>query len=214
MEEIFGSGVGNIEFEAIAYLHSTQTEHFARLGITDPPSMCGAPPGVSFVDIEHSLCECSKYLRQLRRHQHQGIRGGWEARKEPLTGDLPAQWMQMTPVEPAGAGSSAMDVGPPPLPEAEEDDVREVSHIVEERLNADPAMYRVRWAGFSPGHDTWQSAADLVCAQDALSEWRARGLLKKAIDRRVTELSKDLGRTKAALGGRIMGVRRTKSKTG
>ena len=184
---IFGPDVRGIESEAIAWLHSTQAEHFARLGITDPPSMNGALPGVSFVDIEHSLCECSKYCR------NQDVSGAWEASDEPLTSDLPAKWTQM--MEPARAGSSSpmADVTPSPLPEAEEEGEKdwEVSHIVREQTESNPVMYLIRWAGYSPDWDTWASAADLVNAQDILNEWRARGLLKEGIDRKVQELREE-----------------------
>ncbi|KAF8587500.1 hypothetical protein K439DRAFT_1338046, partial [Ramaria rubella] len=62
---IFGRAIKGRESDAIAYLYSTQNEHFERLGITDPPRMQASGPGpsISHVDIEHSLCECSKYSR-------------------------------------------------------------------------------------------------------------------------------------------------------
>ena len=44
------------------YLYKTQDEHFARLGILDPPCKFNdGPPGVNITDIEHSLCETNKY---------------------------------------------------------------------------------------------------------------------------------------------------------
>src|SRR5882724_11543516 len=86
LEQIFGAEVRGVEAEALAYLHATQGEHFARLEISDPPSMGGGRQGMSFVDLEHSLCECSKYCRY--REQGAGAHGGqWAASEGPLTAD-------------------------------------------------------------------------------------------------------------------------------
>lgn len=73
LRQIFGNDVSGIENEAIAYLHITQNDHFERMGITDPPSLSPDRPGVSYVDIEHSLCECHKYVR-LRKQLGTGMR--------------------------------------------------------------------------------------------------------------------------------------------
>lgn len=73
LRQIFGNTVSGIENEAIAYLHITQNDHFERMGITDPPSLSPDRPGVSYVDIEHSLCECHKYVR-LRKRLGSGVK--------------------------------------------------------------------------------------------------------------------------------------------
>lgn len=83
LRQIFGNDVGGIENEAIAYLHLTQNDHFARLGITDPPSLSPDRPGVSYIDLEHSLCECHKYVRLKRQ-----LRTERTAKKEEFKPDI------------------------------------------------------------------------------------------------------------------------------
>ncbi|KIJ28888.1 hypothetical protein M422DRAFT_189161, partial [Sphaerobolus stellatus SS14] len=67
LQLIFVQSITGLEFEAMQYLYSSQDEHFARLGITDPPCVEAGKPGVGLVDIEHALCEASKYYHKSGR---------------------------------------------------------------------------------------------------------------------------------------------------
>jgi len=55
---IFGAKVKAVETEAIHWLVDTQFEHFKRLGIKEeniPRLSPARPPGLTLVDMEHSL---------------------------------------------------------------------------------------------------------------------------------------------------------------
>lgn len=53
-------------------------------------------------------------------------------------------------------------------------EVFEVECIVGERIHRGVLQYRVRWARFGPGADTWTPVADLQSCQEAVNEYLAK----------------------------------------
>lgn len=217
LQLIFGN-VNGIESEAIKYLCSTQMDHFNRLGITDPPMVLeGGKPGVSVVDIEHSLCEAAKYDRGT------GFRSKWRSSDIPVPSNIPPKEIRReTPTHfssfvARGAGESRLpdmsveelEREATPLWNAgyENDDTEyEISYIVRERLGADGWEFKVRWKGWSPKHDSWLPESALNNAPLVLKAW------KKTHPKSTTKVVKR--RRQAMLGDRRVHRRKeSRSKT-
>jgi len=174
IRKIFGPAVRGREYEAFRYLHFSQHEHFARLGIYPDriPRLCKSRRvGVSMVDLEHSLCECEKYSRA----KHPAIDGKrkrvakhvWHPSRKYLTADLPEHWT-------TSMGTMTKLTRPPPT-NLEDPSQYEVSHIVaEKRTQTQVAgQYLVRWTGYGPDDDTWQHEKDLIDGAGlVLQEWQ------------------------------------------
>ena len=88
--------------EALQYLRDQQWSWYSTVGVTQdqiPRLSAQRPPGLSMVDIEHSLCECEKYSRGKLAH----IKGARtvvgkrqfrpRAGADPPTADIPAHWL-------------------------------------------------------------------------------------------------------------------------
>ncbi|KZT10042.1 uncharacterized protein LAESUDRAFT_735043 [Laetiporus sulphureus 93-53] len=175
IQKIFGEAVKGHEYEAFQYLHATQHEHFSRLGFTPdllPRLHPDHRPGITMVDLEHSLCECEKYSRErwpnIKGKRTQVGKSTFTPKSITITADLPAHWLEHPP------SHVATPHRPPPIRAADgEPPEYEVSHIVAERVTRDSVQYLIRWAGYAPHEDTWQNVADLQGASMALREWQS-----------------------------------------
>ena len=78
---------------------------------------------------------------------------------------------------------SALEKYEPPLPgqpnpkplqivAQEGEDIYEVDHIIEEKVEDEIRLYRVRWRGFEPDEDTWEPATNISRA--AMQAYRKR----------------------------------------
>ncbi|EPS94550.1 hypothetical protein FOMPIDRAFT_1033300 [Fomitopsis schrenkii] len=173
LRKIFGPGVAAVELEAIQWLHATQDEHFSRLGIPVDrrPRLCASRrPGVSMVDLEHSLCECDKYSRAV----HPEIRGKrvkvakheFVPHPHRPTANLPAHWLR--------APQRRIRLTHPPAVRREDGVVKwEIHRIVAEHGDGAP-QYVLRWTGYGPDDDTCQPEKDLVGdAEEVLNAWKS-----------------------------------------
>ncbi|THH15297.1 hypothetical protein EW146_g5162 [Bondarzewia mesenterica] len=149
--------------------------HFTRLGIPParrPRVIPNAPPGMSVVDLEHSLCECEKYSRVMHpeiRGKRTTIHRNWEPKREPLTNKLPRRRTNPVP-----SRKKSRDP-PPPVDPTESDPSYHVSHIVMEEQGSkeDGTLYLIRWLGYGPGDDQWLTEEELRDAKEVLHEWCA-----------------------------------------
>lgn len=173
-ESIFGDHVRGIEEDAVRWLVATQREHWARLGITDPPSMY-EEGGLSMVDVEHALCECAKYIRESSGRS----KALWKPNTRPITWDLPKKWVGAVP---------------PPLPVIVSGDMMdegeyEVSHIISRR--AADGKYRVRWIGWGPEWDDWLSLTELDCASQCVKAWTRCQAWQKRVEEGVQKAANE-----------------------
>lgn len=184
LRKIFGPGVAAVELEAIQWLHATQDEHFSRLGIPVDrrPRLCASRrPGVSMVDLEHSLCECDKYSRAV----HPEIRGKrvkvakheFVPHPHRPTANLPAHWLR--------APQRRIRLTHPPAVRREDGVVKwEIHRIVAEHGDGAP-QYVLRWTGYGPDDDTCQPEKDLVGdAEEVLNAWKS---MKQRIRKKMHE---------------------------
>lgn len=186
IQKMFGPSVRGQEDAALEFLHDSLPSHFARLGIVadNIPRLCdGRPPGLSMVDLEHSLCEYDKYCRArfplakggARTH----LRNKFNPNPNKPTAELPAKWTSV---------QKALTLSKPPAVKLKNGEpYYEVSHIVaeKERCNATAKRYLVRWMGWGPEDDVWMSENDLVDAPSLLRNWNQ---LKEGIEKGVAEL--------------------------
>ncbi|KAF8512304.1 hypothetical protein BU17DRAFT_54107 [Hysterangium stoloniferum] len=203
---IFGCDVSRIKSQAIEYLYNTQNEHFARLGITDLPRVAEDKPGVSFVDLEHALCECYKYSK-LRN-----IKGKWanpttrtrSERSVLFTRDLSTPPLKRSSSEPDQFGDSEDEP-------AYDDIDYEVSHITKQRFGQRGWEYRVRWIGYGPEDDTWLTTPELKDAPEVLREWRAARRKQTRACRRKVKKSTKVGITRPRVRkGTLHALRKTR----
>lgn len=169
LAKMFGPGVAEHHHWAIRYLRDNQESWFAWVGARG-----GAVPrvsphktaGLSTVDIEHALCECEKYSRGVPgvpagRRTKVGKRP-YVPRTPPPTADVPAHWLAPRPPAPALRYDAPVDGA----------DVYQVERIVAER--AAGASLCVRWTGWGPEFDTWESAENIADgAPRILHAWHA-----------------------------------------
>ncbi|KAI0044558.1 hypothetical protein FA95DRAFT_1496875 [Auriscalpium vulgare] len=213
LRKIFGPGVVGHFGEALKWLHDTQQRHFARLGIAPerrPRVHCSAPPGLSLVDLEHSLCETDVYSRVKHpdipglRRVHISGRRNFKPGAAPLTCDLPRNWK----VAAEAVRARARKHKPlPPVDAADPDPEWVLSHIVKEAVGARGVpLYLVRYKGYTPEDDLWQDEEDLEGAVELLEEWRS---LKESISSgiassKANKLSSNKRRASTKLSGRLV----------
>lgn len=182
IRKIFGPSVRGHEEEALRYIHSTQYDHFARLRLSHciPRLSPGHRPGLSMVDIEHSLCEVEKYSREhspeIKGKRHQ-IKSRFRQTMKQLTADIPEHWKD-------DSEARSLPSHPPPVAiTSDSEPLYEVSHIVAERQHV--ARYLVRWTGYGPDDDTWESEENLSRgAKGVLDRWKS---MKARIDSKVAD---------------------------
>lgn len=168
IRKIFGPTVRGREYEAFKYLYESQHEHFSRLGIPPDrrPRLCAnRRTGVTMVDLEHSLCECDKYSRA----RHPDIKGKklqvakhiFNPDRRPPTTDIPEHWMRTD-------RRARKLTRPPPVDPRDPEPVYETSHIVAQK----GSRLLVRWVGYGPDDDTWQSEKDFGEARAVMEQWK------------------------------------------
>ncbi|KZT65741.1 hypothetical protein DAEQUDRAFT_696672 [Daedalea quercina L-15889] len=176
VHKIFGPGVRSHELDAIQWLHATQDEHFSRLGIpvSRRPRLCQSRrPGVTMVDLEHSLCECEKYSRakhpEIKGKRAMVAKHAFVPDPRRPTADLPLNWLK-------GPPRAVKLTHPPPVYAAGGKVEWEIFRIVAETTAPDARTphYVLRWTGYGPDDDTCQPEMDLVeQATDVLKSWRS-----------------------------------------
>ncbi|KZV92540.1 hypothetical protein EXIGLDRAFT_614203 [Exidia glandulosa HHB12029] len=157
LELCFGKSVNRKTHEAaMRWMAETQAEHFARLEL----DFAGLGPDklpMEALDIEHTLCEFSKYTRERPRGK-----GSWVPREgPPPTENLPKAWAHPDRKIPRIA----------PMPKAAEkqfivDKIYEIDKIVERREKVNRGRkaveYLVHWKGYGVKDRTWQPAKELL----------------------------------------------------
>jgi hypothetical protein len=191
LAKIFGPDVRGIEPEAIAYLYQSQDVHWERLGIDNMPTICDGYTGINMVDIEHSLCEYTKYLRFAkpgtsgRRKSIRNVK--WVPKDLPLTHNLPGHdWLR------AVFSNTSDDFDTVSHADSDwaemSDNEYEVSHIVNERENKGRAEYKIRWTGYGPEEDTWFTKKDLKDAPELIRKWKEKLSFKNDLESRIADL--------------------------
>lgn len=148
---------------AMRYMAATQAEHFARLGL----SFAGLGPAhlpLQPLDIEHTLCEFTKYTRE------RGTRGAFAPRAAAAVPSqvLPAAWAHRA------RRTERVCAVPRDLPKR---------YIVERVVARDAGrrLLLVRWLGYGPADDTWENEDTLAeDAPDAVAAFRRSRKLKGA----------------------------------
>ncbi|EJD50957.1 hypothetical protein AURDEDRAFT_112044 [Auricularia subglabra TFB-10046 SS5] len=140
---------------AMRYMAATQSEHFARLNL----SFAGLGPNhlpLQPLDIEHTLCEFTKYTRQRGTRGAFGPRTGATAPSQVL----PAAWAHRA------RRTERVCAVPRDLPKR---------YIVERVVARDAGrrLLLVRWLGYAPTDDTWEDEDTLAeDAPDAVAAFR------------------------------------------
>ncbi|KAI0059895.1 hypothetical protein BV25DRAFT_1039276 [Artomyces pyxidatus] len=180
LRKIFGPGVAGSYGAALKWLQETQGKHFMRLGIAPrarPRLTPGAPPSLSLIDLEHSLCETEVYSRAahpriLDKRTVISTRRIFSPSPAPLTCTLPAKW---TPASVAMRARARRErTQPAPVDPNDPDPAWVLSHIVQEGEGKGGApLYQVRYAGYGPEDDLWCNEDELDGARELLDDWRA-----------------------------------------
>ena len=164
---------------ALSWLH----EHFNELALAagysmkDIPALKPSSPGLSIVDIEHVLCEFSKYAR-IKADDYSFRPFDLEVAFSRVTRTLPRNWK---PAHVAFLERNRKYTNP----DADEDGEYEISAILDKGLVDRKLHYKVRWAGWGPDADTWEAAGKLrEEAPDIVDDFeqklaKIQGLLKK-----------------------------------
>lgn len=166
LEKMFGKGIRGFEEAAIRYIRDQQFVWFKCFGFTDDqiPLLClERGPGLTMVDIEHSLCECEKYTRTALPHL-KGRRSSsgppYTPSRTPITNHIPDKWRSPHLTE-TWTQPPAVDGG----------ELYEVSHIVRELPGQHTVRYHIRWLGWGLEHDSIVKEVDLKDSQEVLEVW-------------------------------------------
>ncbi|KAI0315647.1 hypothetical protein OF83DRAFT_1033200, partial [Amylostereum chailletii] len=170
LKKMFGENISKNFGGALQWLHDHQQEQIVRLGIkrNDYPHLFPSQTYLSFVDIEHALCETEKYARVAHpkltaKGARIHIKTVYKQDRTALTATLPVEWAKVQRnIKPRKYRSPAA-VGA---------DEWEVERIVYEDICKGQPVYLLRWKGWSPHDDTWESVEDMGNAQELLDEWR------------------------------------------
>lgn len=160
---IFGEKVVGHYAPALVWLYENQQALFKRAGIThkDIPGILPSRPGLTLIDLEHALCETHKYVA-IRHRGPNGIASRtYKSDSTTVTCRLPPRWKETALA--AGrrdkkynrpqAAISAVDV---------DDSLWYISHIVDKEKITGELHYRLRWHGYGPHEDTWESVDRLI----------------------------------------------------
>ncbi|KAH9935063.1 hypothetical protein B0H21DRAFT_699281 [Amylocystis lapponica] len=172
VRKIFGPAVRGHENDALDWLHETQHDHFARLGIRAdriPRLHESRPGGATKVDLEHTLCEVEKYSRarhpEIKGKKKNVARSKFVPHRKRPTAELPDHWL-------ANRRAPASFHHPPPIDPTDPNPAYEVSHIVAEKSSG--SQYLVRWVGYGPEDDTWMRESELTeNASELLERWQS-----------------------------------------
>jgi hypothetical protein len=175
---IFGSDVRGHEIEAIAWLHSVQDKHWKRIGYT-PTLAPGQPPGVSASDIEHALCEVTKWFRSAMP---------WLSKTHKLSPYTPSGVPLPPVVLPAKWAGGRAAPRPKEVHATSDTGSYEITAILSQRGTGEGAKCLVRWKTYDAWYDSWVRADELEeSAPVVLKEWRTR---RTAILERIAAVKK------------------------
>ncbi|KZV76371.1 chromo-domain-containing protein [Peniophora sp. CONT] len=139
---------------ALSWVH----EHFDELVIgagfskKDIPSLKPGTPGLSIVDIEHVLCEYSKYVRIASPDKYNCRPFDLQEASSKVTRILPKNWKS--------ARAAFLERNRKYTnPAADKKGEYEISAILDDAKIDGELHYKVRWQGWGPDADTWEPAA-------------------------------------------------------
>ena len=194
LQKMFGPAVKNNPGAALQWLHEHQEEQFDRLSIhwNDRPRIFPNQRLLSFVDLEHSLCEAEKYSRMAHPHlkvatgkNRTVIKSAYMINETPLTTVLPPAWAKVQ-----RNLKSRHYKSPSAVREGEWEVERIVAEDVAKGKNGE-TIYLLRWKGWSPHDDTWESLEEMENVDELLQEWNK---VKDLIQECITTGGRGLGR--------------------
>ncbi|KZV63694.1 hypothetical protein PENSPDRAFT_691421 [Peniophora sp. CONT] len=138
---------------ALSWVHEHFDELVVAAGFTkkDIPALTPGAPGLSKVDIEHILCEFSKYARIASPEKYGRRSFNLQDASSKVTRILPKNWKS------ARVASVERD-RQYTNPAADEGGEYEVSAITSKAGINGKIHYKVRWQGWGPAADTWEPA--------------------------------------------------------
>lgn len=192
LQRIFGEKVINsldMQSAGLRWLFDNQWRYYARLDV-DPPhewETAGLKPGLRVLDIENALCWCHRYVAAYLKNGSPSVADIPMPEYDPsLTEDagppawcMEEKWVESTSI-PAYLGAKDQRLA------AVEEGLYEVERVV----GRNGGRFRVRWKGYPPEEDTWETEAQLrEGSGEVLDEWLEwEGRVRGAIERIKVEM--------------------------
>jgi hypothetical protein len=188
MQRMFGREAINsvaMEEAGLLWLTEHQYRYYARLSL-DPPhdTESGLRPGLRSLDVENALCWCHRYINAYER---KGVPSFADDPLPMYAADADEAGAPAWCIEQRWADSSSRTSWDAARAEkedrlgaidGEDADVFEVEKVIARRGTAKAGsaagMFRVRWKGWMPEEDTWESASQLKDGAEEVSRGRSR----------------------------------------